>query len=195
MKRMFMLLVLGGCFPSSQPPPQNPQPTQQDMLVAGCEANVRTVVGTYCQSNRPDPLPSGWAESVRRGYESQRASCPAEVLAPLEKCVHELEAIASAQDPDAKQRREAARPKAQATKQDARFKKLIDSWLATFDQLKIICRHESATASHARECERAKTDLDGIEVELRTFLKTQGFDMRDVGELGLWPSDPDGIGG
>lgn len=193
MKRTLMLLVLAACFPSSTPPPQNAQPTQQDMRAAACDANVRTVVGTYCQpANRPNPLPSGWAESVRRGYESQKAGCSPEVLAPLEQCVIELEAIAHAQDPEAKQRRAAAKPKADATKQDARFKKLIEGWLAVFDQMKIICRNERASASHARECERARTDLDGVEVQLQTFLKAEGFDMRDVGELGLWPSNPDG---
>jgi len=159
-------------------------------MTAGCEQNVHTAVVTYC-GNHPTPLPSGWSEQARRSYQSQKqGGCPAATLPPLEQCVADLEAIAQQQDPDAKQRREAAAPKAASTKQDAAFKKLIDNWLAVFDQMKIICRNSTVSDSHYRECERSKTDLSTIEDELRAFLKKQGFDMRDVGELGLWPSDP-----
>jgi hypothetical protein len=161
---------------------------------AGCEANVQQLVGTYCGNRMPDPLPTGVAESVRRGLESQR-SCPAEVLTPLEQCVADLEARALKADPEAKQRRAAAAPKAEETKKDPQFKAMIDEWLRVFDGMKITCRNRDVSDSHARECERWQKDLDGVEEKLAKFLDARGFDRRDVSELGLWPSDPNPMGG
>ena len=182
-----------GCSMMGQTAQPTPAQTQNDMLVAACQANVDRLVGTYCRTP-PSPLPTGYAESVRRGYESQKGTCSPQILAPLEACVSQLEATATQQDPQAKERRAAAAPKAAAMKQDPKFKGMIDEWLQTFDQMKIICRNRTASDSHARECERYEKDLAAVADRLRTFLVGSGFDQRDLGELGLWPTDPNPMG-
>jgi hypothetical protein len=139
-------------------------------------------------------LPTGYAESVRRGYDSQRAACPAQILAPLDACATRLESIVAQQDPAAARRREAARPRAETTKQAPQWKALIDEWMTTFDGMKIVCRAEQVSDSHRRECERRRHELDGVYDELRAYLTASGFDPRDFAELGLWPSDPDPMG-
>ena len=190
MKRL-LLVLLSACGPTVMTAPG--YTGSSDPMVNACQQNANQLL-MICQQ-RPTPQPPGHAEQMRRSYESQRTACSAEVLAPLDRCVRELEAIALAQDPDAKERRAAARANAEATREDAAFQQRIDQWLQIFDQMKIQCAHQQASASYARECSRTKTDLDAVELDLRAFLEARGFDMRDVGELGLWPSSPDGLGG
>jgi len=184
-------MATASCIPFGSQPTASPAAGQPGVPSNAeiCTAQINQMVGTYCQ-HPPEPLPPGYAESVRRGYESLKARCGEQELAPLASCVATLEAKYASIDPDAARRRDAVRGKAEAMRADARFKAYIDRWLQALDRMKIICRQRDASDSHRRECGRAKEDLGSIENELAAFLEGKGFDRRDFSELGLWPSDP-----
>lgn len=195
MKRFVLSVVFAGCFPQPQPAQPQPQSQPQDMMTAGCQANVQRMLAAWC-SAPPSPLPAGWSETVRRNADGQvQGGCSAQVVEPLAQCATRLEAVAAAQDPDAKSRRAAAKPKAEATRKDPAFTQRIDRWMSALDAMKIVCRNRKASPAHARECERTEHDLEQHTTDLRSFLLGRGFDARDLGELGLWPSDPDGFAG
>ena len=91
-----------------------------------------------------------------------------------------------------RQRAGIAKAKAEGVKQRPEFKKMIDEWLQAYDGGRIVCRQAKVSPSHARECDRWDKDRDAVEDRLRAYLVKEGFDVRDVRELGLWPSSPDG---
>jgi hypothetical protein len=195
MKRFVLVLFVSGCFPQPQPQQPQAQPQHQDLIAAGCQSNVQRGLATWC-TTPPSPLPPGWSEAVRRSADSQlRGGCAPAIVQPLAQCATRLEAIALAEDPDAKARRAAAAPKAEATRQDPAFKQRVDAWYSALDAMKIICRNRKVSSAHARECSRSEEDFGHAQDALRAFLLGKGFDARDIGELGLWPSDPDGLAG
>jgi hypothetical protein len=190
MRVPLLSLVFLGAACASTPPPQSTATTQSDMMRGACQVNAQRLLA-MCTA-MPSPPPNGSSEQLRRGVESQRTACPADVLAPVDRCVTRLEHAALAQDPDAPTRRAAAKGKAESVKQRPEFKKMIDEWLQAYDGGRIVCRQAKASPSHARECERWNKDLGDVEDRLRAYLVKEGFDVRDVRELGLWPSSPDG---
>lgn len=195
MKRFVLVLVLSGCFPQPQPQPPQAQPQAQDMMAAGCQANVQRMLAAWC-TTPPSPLPPGWSETVRRNADGQvKGGCAPAIVEPLDACATRLEAVAASEDPDAKSRRAAASPKAEATRKDPAFKQRVDDWYSALDAMKIVCRNRKVSAAHARECSRSEEDFGRVQDALRSFLLGKGFDARDLGELGLWPSDPDGLAG
>lgn len=141
---------------------------------------------TYCGRDF-DPLPPTWAPSARRGLESQRGSCPPEALTELERCVQNLEEQALREDPDAAARRAEAQPRADALLADPSYQERLDTWSRSSDARTLACRTRDRSDADRRECERWTTEHEQVETRLWEFLREQGFDDRDIQELGLWP--------
>ena len=165
----------------------SPYPTYADQQEGMCTQGDQTLTQTYCGQTF-NTLPTGWSETARRHFDSYRQQCPrADQLQTAEKCVLKLEAVAHQQDPDAKQRRAAAQPKAERIKQMPSFRELVARISRTKDQRTIVCKHREASFEHQRECERYDQDVSAEYDELYAFLKEQGLDARDFSELGLVP--------
>ena len=201
MKLSLACVLLFACMPTPAPAPfPGPPPAtggyQQtnDQMWGACQqqaneqlAVCRGVLGTRKNTN------SAW--EVRGSYDRIAQTCPSHahdgLLGQLEQCTVSLESLELKDDPQAPTRRHDAKPRVEATKQDATFKKLIDDWMQALDGKNITCRNRDASDSDARECERWHGEMTKVEDRLAAFLVAQGYDKRDLRPLGLWPRDPD----
>lgn len=136
---------------------------------------------------------SAW--ELRGSYERIAQTCPAHahdgLVGQFEECVVKLETFELKDDPEAPARRQAAKARVDATKQDAAFKGLISQWVDALDGKNITCRNRDLDDSHRRECERWHGEMAKVEDKLAQFLVAHGYDRRDFRALGLWPADPD----
>jgi hypothetical protein len=196
MKR-FALIFLVACTArdpyGAQPQYAQPPAQQQDsMMAAGCAQNEHemTMICTQILATQKNTN-SGW--ELRGSYDSlAKGGCPrSPELAQFDQCVRQLEAFELKDDPDAPQRRAAAKDRAAATRQQPDFKAIIDEWMSALDGKNITCRNRDVSDSDARECERWHAHMTQVEDRLSAYLVTQGYDRRDFRPLGLWPQDPD----
>jgi hypothetical protein len=196
MKR-FALIFLVACTArdpyGAQPQYAQPPAQQQDsMMAAGCAQNEHemTMICTQILATQKNTN-SGW--ELRGSYDSlAKGGCPrSPELAQFDQCVRQLEAFELKDDPDAPQRRAAAKDRAAATRQQPDFKAIIDEWMSALDGKNITCRNRDVSDSDARECERWHAQMTKVEDRLSAYLVTQGYDRRDFRPLGLWPQDPD----
>lgn len=158
----------------------------KSVVIAFALAVCNGILGTGKNTN------SAW--ELRGSYTSIAETCPAHahdgIVGQLEQCVVKLEAFELEDDPNAPSRREAAKPKVAATKDEPKFKEMIRDWLAALDGKNITCRNRRVSDSDERECQRWYGEMAKVEDQLAAFLTAQGYDRRDLRPLGLWPQDP-----
>ena len=197
MKRFALVFLVAACAPrdpyAGQPAyPQSAAQQHDSMMAAGCaqQEHQMTMICTQILATQKNTN-SGW--ELRASYDSlAKGGCPqSPELAQYDQCVRQLEAFELKDDPDAPQRRAAAKDRAAATRQQPDFQAIIDDWTRALDGKNITCRSRDVSDSDARECERWHTEMTKVEDRLTAYLVKQGYDRRDFRPLGLWPQDPD----